>query len=152
LHFDHQHKLVYVASKGQITIDAYGYCPDQQTPLMNGFKYKGVGTMKAFCVLPKSIVDVSKNEVTRTVRVTANELEYISFRIPFKGAPSKDYYPDCFQGEASNTMDAWLKGSNIEPLFREHDTAHAHNHHAKLVQKADFLSKLGKPSAQVAQA
>jgi len=97
--------------------------------------------------LPKFHVDVSKNEVTRTVRVTSNELEYISFRIPFKGAPGKEYYPDCFQGEASNSMENWLKGSNIEPRFSDHDVSSSSYHEAKLVQKADFLSKLGKPSA-----
>jgi hypothetical protein len=133
LHFDHQHKLIYVSSKGQCYIDAYGYCPDKQTPLMDGFQYKGQGTQKAFCVLPKRVVDVSKNEVTRSVRVTANELEYISFRIPFKGAPGKDYYPDCFQGQPSNTMEAWLKGSNVEPKFQDHDVSNASANQAKLV-------------------
>jgi hypothetical protein len=100
---------------------------------MDGFQYKGQGTQKAFCVLPKRVVDVSKNEVTRSVRVTANELEYISFRIPFKGAPGKDYYPDCFQGQPSNTMEAWLKGSNVEPKFQDHDVSNASANQAKLV-------------------
>ena len=65
--------------------------------------------------MPKHCVDVSKQEVMRSCRVTnTGKLDVLAMRIPSKvGGFNQDYYPPFFANEASSTAEAWCNGQDV---------------------------------------
>jgi len=65
--------------------------------------------------MPKHIVDVTKQEIMRSVRATnTGKLEVLGMRIPSKvGGFNQDYYPAFFANEASSTAEAWCNGTDV---------------------------------------
>lgn len=68
-------------------------------------------------MMPKSVVDISKQEVMRAVRLTnTNKLEVIQLNIPSKvGGFNQEYYPPFNSNEPSNTAEAWAAGTDVAP-------------------------------------
>ena len=62
--------------------------------------------------MPKHSVDVGKQEVMRSCRVTnTGKLDVLAMRIPSKvGGFNQDYYPPFDANEASSTAEAWCNG------------------------------------------
>lgn len=65
--------------------------------------------------MPKHIVDVSKQEVMRSVRATnTGKLEVLAMRIPNRmGGFNQDYYPAFDANEPSSTAEAWCAGTDV---------------------------------------
>jgi len=65
--------------------------------------------------MPKHAVDVSKQEVMRSVRCTnTGKLEVLAMRIPSKvGGFNQEYYPEFTANEAASTAEAWCAGTDV---------------------------------------
>ena len=65
--------------------------------------------------MPKHIVDVGKQEIMRSVRITnAGKLDVLAMRIPSKvGGFNQEYYPSFDANEASSTSEAWCNGTDV---------------------------------------
>jgi len=65
--------------------------------------------------MPKHIVDVSKQEVMRSVRITnTQKMEVLAMRIPSKvGGFNQEYYPAFNASEASSSAEAWCAGTDV---------------------------------------
>ena len=72
-------------------------------------------TQKAFCIGPKHVVDVAKQEVMRSVRVTnTGKIDVLAMRIPSKvGGFNEEYYPPFDSNESSSTAEAWCAGTDV---------------------------------------
>ena len=91
--------------------------------------------------MPKTAVDVSKQEVMRSVRITnTQKLEVLAMRIPSKvGGFNQEYYPPFNANEASSSAEAWCAGNDVPAKTMQLSAA------AKTVKKKQpGLSKLGK--------
>jgi len=66
--------------------------------------------------MPKHAVDVSKQEVMRSVRVTnTGKMDVLAMRIPSKvGGFNQEYYPAFNANEASSTAAAWCEGTDVD--------------------------------------
>lgn len=67
------------------------------------------------CLMPKHIVDVSKQEVMRSCRITNTaKMEVLAMRIPSKvGGFNDEYYPAFNSNEASSSAEAWCAGNDV---------------------------------------
>ena len=106
------------AGRGDNTIGVYHF--DKASPtLITEVQQQNFlqTTQKGFAMCPKSVVDVSKQEVMRSVRVTnTGKIDVLAMRIPSKvGGFNQDYYPPFNAREASSTAEAWCNGEDVPP-------------------------------------
>ena len=74
-------------------------------------------TQKGFAMAPKHCVDVGKQEVMRSVRITnTGKLDVLAMRIPSKvGGFNQEYYPPFSANEPSSTAEDWCAGQDVLP-------------------------------------
>ncbi len=66
--------------------------------------------------MPKRIVDLMSCEMLRGVRVSAKDLEYVTFKVPRKsGTFQQDLYPDCRNMTAAMEFDEYWGGADKDP-------------------------------------
>ena len=77
--------------------------------------------------MPKKVVDVMKCEVLRGTRITANTLEYVTFKVPRKsGTFQADLFPPCKSGVPSMNFEQYWSGEDKEPERMEMKPEHKH--------------------------
>ena len=66
---------------------------------------------------PKHCVDVGKQEVMRSIRITnTGKLDVLAMRIPSKvGGFNQEYYPAFNANEPSSTAEDWCAGQDVLP-------------------------------------
>ena len=66
---------------------------------------------------PKHCVDVGKQEVMRSIRITnTGKLDVLAMRIPSKvGGFNQEYYPPFSANEPSSTAEEWCAGQDVLP-------------------------------------
>ena len=66
---------------------------------------------------PKHCVDVGKQEVMRSIRITnMGKLDVLAMRIPSKvGGFNQEYYPSFNANEPSSTAEDWCAGQDVLP-------------------------------------
>ena len=109
--------MLVLAGRGDSTTTIYSFDKSSDT-LLNYVRTENFGdtTQKAFCMAPKHCVDVSKQEVMRSVRVTnKGKIDVLALRIPSNNGFNPDYYPSFNSIEASSTAEAWCAGTDVEP-------------------------------------
>jgi coronin-1B/1C/6 len=58
--------------------------------------FRGASSAQGYGFYPKRCCDISKCELARAIRITANTCEFISFIAPRKGESfQEDLYPEC---------------------------------------------------------
>lgn len=86
IHYDREYSILILAGRGDNTAGVYHF--DKSTPTMlNLIQTHNFldTTSKAFAIMPKHAVDVSKQEVMRSARVTnTGKLDVLAMRIPSK--------------------------------------------------------------------
>lgn len=113
IHYDREYRIMFLAGRGDNTIGVYHF--DKASPqvlnLVQTYNFLST-TQKAFALMPKTCVDVTKQEVLRCVRATnTDKLDVLAMRIPSKvGGFNQDYYPPFTANEASSTAEAWCSG------------------------------------------
>lgn len=119
LHYDDSINTLYVTDKGSRTWHQWYYTDS------NGAKFTKIDTSNnkentvGMYFLPKKDVDVSKNELNRTWRLTGSgQAEQYSFKVPRKGAGfSAEIYPPCHSGKFSNSYEEWEGGETKDPIL-----------------------------------
>ena len=114
--YDREYQIMILAGRGDNTIGVYHFDKSSPTVLnlvqTNNFLNT---TQKAFSIMPKHCVDVSKQEIMRSVRASnTGKLEVLAMNIPSKvGGFNQEYYPAFFANEASSTAEAWCGGTDV---------------------------------------
>ena len=105
---------MFVAGRGDNQICTYRFDKASPTSILELIQTNNflATTQKAFSIMPKHVVDVSKQEIMRSVRATnTGKLEVLAMRIPSKaGGFNQDYYPAFDANEPSSTAEAWCSG------------------------------------------
>eukprot|EP00178_Gracilaria_changii_P015932 TRINITY_DN44808_c0_g1_i1.p1 TRINITY_DN44808_c0_g1~~TRINITY_DN44808_c0_g1_i1.p1 ORF type:complete len:132 (-),score=6.67 TRINITY_DN44808_c0_g1_i1:5-373(-) len=58
-------------------------------------------------------MDYNNCELGRAATLSKSHINYISFKYPRRNQGfDEDFYPQCYTGEASNTLDEWIGGSS----------------------------------------
>ena len=118
LFYDREYNILIMAGRGDNTCGVYSF--DKSSPtflnLVQTYNFLNT-TQKGFCLGPKHCVDVSKQEVMRSVRITNNsKIDVLAMRIPSKvGGFNAEYYPPFDSNEASSTAEAWFAGTDVDP-------------------------------------
>ena len=116
-YFDEEHKVVYVAGKGESAVSFFQYNPASPNLIDYLGGFKGKEPQKGFSFLPKRVVDQEVNEVSRAVRLTANTIEYVHFKVPRKAAGFQaDLYPPIVSSEPATKFEEYISGVDKEPL------------------------------------
>lgn len=114
--YDIDLNIVYFVGKGESIIK---YCEVTNTfPFLEFLgSYKGAQPQKGASFLPKRAVDPMKCEVIRGVRLTLDQVEYVSFVVPRKSeAFQEDLYPSIPSIDPAMTHEEWVKGKDEEPI------------------------------------
>ena len=117
-HFDREFNIMLLHARGDNTIPIYHF--DKSSPTMlNILATQNFlqTTQKGFCMMPKHVVDVSKQEIMRACRVTNNtKLDILALRIPSKvGGFNQEYYPAFVANEPSSNAEAFFAGNDVPP-------------------------------------
>jgi hypothetical protein len=83
-YFDEDSKVMYIVGKGESAISFFQFNLNSPNYLDFLYAFKGKEPQKGFSFMPKRQVDVMSNEVMRGVRLTANSIQYLSFKLPRK--------------------------------------------------------------------
>jgi coronin-1B/1C/6 len=72
------------------------------------FAFKGRDPQKGFSFMPKRCVDFMNCEIMRGVRLAANNIEYVSFKVPRKsGGFQADLFPPCKSNTPAMNFDEY---------------------------------------------
>lgn len=110
-YFDEEHKVVFVAGKGESAISYFQYSPESPNLIDYLGSFKGRAPQKGFSFLPKKCCDLMVNEVTKGVRLTVNTVEYVSFKVPRKSANfQEDLFPPVRSSEPAMKYEDYHSG------------------------------------------
>lgn len=115
-YYDSEYKVMILVGRGDNVANIYSF--DKSSPtVLNLLQTQNFlnTTQKAFCLMPKHAVDVSTQEVMKSVRVTnTGKIDVLSMRIPSRiGGFNQDYYPPFVANEPSSTAEAWCAGNDV---------------------------------------
>lgn len=147
--FDEDHKVFFVAGKGEMAISYYQFSKSgNYLDVLSCFR--GKEPQKGFSMMPKRCVDVMESETMRGVRMTAKTIEYVKFKVPRKtGGFSKDLYPDWKVGTPAHDFASYWSGVDKEPIREEVEATSAKK--SSTVKSGNFMTKLtGAPAAEPA--
>ena len=116
IYYDRSYGIMIMAGRGDNVIGIYHFDKASPTFLNYCSTYNFMQTtQKAFCMAPKQSVDVSVQEVMRSVRITnSNTIEVLQMKIPSKvGGFNQEYYPEFNASEPSSTAEAWEQGTDV---------------------------------------
>ena len=82
--------IMYVWGKGERQIQAYEVHPGATEPIAKLPGYTAGSPQLGVSYLPKKVVNVTKVEVAKALRLTARSIEEVSFSIPRNKVGSKD--------------------------------------------------------------
>lgn len=106
-YFDIDLNIVYFVGRGE-SIIRYYEITSSDTYLEYLDSYKGAQPQKGASFLPKRAVDPMRAEVMRCVRLSLNQVEYVSFLVPRKSeAFQEDLYPPVFSSDPALTFEEW---------------------------------------------
>lgn len=94
---------------GEVQLGVYSFDRAREDMIKHLYTSVQQQLTEAFCLMPKSAVDTTEQEVMKAVRITADEnLSILSLRIPNKGGSFNDtFYPPFDANEPSNTAEEW---------------------------------------------
>jgi len=114
--FDNDTNVLYLAGKGDGNIRYYEIV--DEAPYFHYLsEFKSATPQRGMAFVPKRGLNVNECEIARALKLTANMMEPISFRVPRKSDIfAEDLYPPTYAGEPSLSAEEWGSGSNAEPL------------------------------------
>jgi hypothetical protein len=112
--FDPDMGMIYVPGRGEGNVKFFEY---NSGNIKLASEYRGTTQQKGMAFFPKRAMNYNKCEVGRFAKLTVNTIEYLSFHVPKRNEGyDSSIYPDCLSGEASLTVEEWLKGENKDPV------------------------------------
>ena len=150
LNFDENHKILYVAGRGETQIGMYTYNVGQPNALHFLDKYAASSPNKGFHMMPKQCLDVNMHEVDRAVRLSnTGVIEYVSFVLPNRtGAFQEDLYPEFHSNKAASNFAEFAAGTDKPANMMQLKQESAGQCQQK---KANFMARLKKEDAPVVQ-
>lgn len=117
--YDPGTNMVYIAGKGDGNV-RYFELTNEDPWIYFISQYGSQKPQKGFTFIPKRCVDVSHHEVAKGLKLEANSVIPISFRVPRKSDTfQEDLYPDCVSGAPSVPAAEWAAGdSEVRPMTR----------------------------------
>ena len=110
--YDEDSKVLYLAGKGDGNIRFYEMIPEKPHTFSLS-EYRGSGSQKGMCFIPKRHCDTKKCEVMRGLKLTSKTVEPMSFIIPRKSDRFQaDIYPDTKAGVPALEADAYFGGAS----------------------------------------
>jgi coronin-1B/1C/6 len=110
--YDEDSKVLYLAGKGDGNIRFYEMIPEKPHTFSLS-EYRGSGSQKGMCFIPKRHCDTKKCEVMRGLKLTSKTVEPLSFIIPRKSDRFQaDIYPDTKAGVPALEADAYFGGAS----------------------------------------
>jgi coronin-1B/1C/6 len=115
--FDVSSNLIFLVGRGDGMVRIYEFSEGVVHPLT---EYRTAMPQKAFVPFPRRLVDVTKNEVARFLKLETQAAQFVSFSVPRKSELVQgDLYPPCFTGEAAVSASDWFAGKITDgPLFK----------------------------------
>lgn len=112
--YDPGTKMAFFAAKGDSNI-RYFEMVDADPYLHFISATADKNPMKAFDFVPKRCVDTSTHTVMKGLKLEANSILQISFKVPRKSeAFQEDLFPDCPSTEPAQTADQWTSGAECK--------------------------------------
>jgi len=110
-YFDHSCQMLYIAGRGDANMRYFEACPEE--PYLHFIDhFRSTVPQKGFDFLPKRCVDVGSHEIMRGLKLEANAVQPVSFKVPRKSeAFQEDLFPDCPSGMPSMGADEWVTGA-----------------------------------------
>lgn len=112
--YDEATKLLYLAGKGDANIRYYELVSGAP---WNFFieEYRSNAPCRGICKVPTRILDTTKTEIARFLKLHPDKVEPLSFICPRKSDLFQaDLYPDAFAGKASINADSFFDGKKGE--------------------------------------
>lgn len=148
IHFDQTSHVLFSSGRGDSGLDTYKYLQGAGEPLKHIVSYSmGSVPQKAFSLLPKWSVDITKHEIARGVRIREDGvLEYVAFRSPSRtGQFKEELYPEHPGYTPGNNYTDWAAGQDKPAILNQ--LREGAPTEQKVAQKANFMSKLkGNPA------
>lgn len=108
--FDPGTNMVYIAGKGDGNV-RYFELSSEDPYIYFISQYGSQKPQKGFTFIPKRCVDTGVHEVMKGLKLEANSVIPISFRVPRKSDTfQEDLYPDCISGAPSIASAEWSAG------------------------------------------
>lgn len=113
--FDHDTNILFLAGKGDGNIRYYEIV--DEAPYFHYLsEFKSATPQRGMSFVPKRGLNVNECEIARALKLTANMMEPISFRVPRKSDIfQEDLYPPTYAGEPSLSAEEWSSGQDAEP-------------------------------------
>jgi coronin-1B/1C/6 len=109
--YDEDSHVLYLAGKGDGNIRFYEMIPEKPH-CFSLSEYRGSGSQKGMCFIPKRHCDTTKCEVMRGYKLTSKTVEPLSFIIPRKSDRFQaDIYPDTKAGVPALEAEAFFGGA-----------------------------------------
>lgn len=113
--FDLDTHLIYLAGKGDGNVRVFEVSAEGDS-VSAITEFRSNVSAKGMAMVPKRGLNVLSNETARLLKLTTSSVEPLSFIVPRKAEGfQEDIFPDTFSGEASQSAEEWLAGSD-EPL------------------------------------
>lgn len=134
LNIDHQSyssQTFYDADTNMLFLNGRGESTCKYYELVDGVikkaaDYTSSDASRSCAFVPKRFMNYNKCELNRMVKLTKNWISYVSFYFPKKVKYwlkikkveqfDQTLFPDCLSGEASNTVEEWIQGKNVDPI------------------------------------
>lgn len=115
--YDSDSGVLYLAGKGDGNIRYYEIINEAPYVCLLS-EYKSPVPQKGMGCVGKRIIDVSKCEIMRLLKLTNDTLEPLSFCVPRKAESfAEDLYPDTPGGTPALTAEEWFGGRNATPIL-----------------------------------
>lgn len=113
--FDPGTSMLYIAGKGDANV-RYFEVVKEDPHLYFIDTFSATKPQKGFCFVPKRCVDVTKHEVMLGMKLEANAVQPVSFKVPRKAETfQEDIFPDCAAGVPSMTAEEFVSTDAVKP-------------------------------------
>ena len=111
-YYDADTGLAYLYAKGESLIS---YVEIKEGSIKAANTYSSSEQAIGISFFPKRTMDYNKSELARAAKMTKDSIHYVSFKYPRRNEGfNEEFYPSCYSGEASMTLDEWKNGEEKE--------------------------------------
>lgn len=113
-YYDTDTGLAFLYAKGESLIS---YVEIKEGSIKPASTYSSNEQAIGLSFFPKRTMDYNKSELARTAKMTKDSIHYVSFKYPRRNEGfNEEFYPKCYSGKASMTLEEWSKGEEKAPI------------------------------------
>ena len=111
-YYDEDLGIVYLHGKGEGSIT---YIEVKEGAIKLGNTFSSGDQASAVAFFPKRAMDYNTCELARAAKLSKDSINYVSFKYPRRAQGyQEEFYPHCFTGEQTLTLDEWKSGETKE--------------------------------------